>query len=335
MSSSSSKPVLRTSAYGHPWESVGPFILTGHHVDLYPRGDGHLGPGHPRSGDDRWSMYHGTDVPGFPAHPHRGFETVTYVRRGLVDHADSAGGAARYGHGDVQWLTAAAGLQHGEMLPLVDTENDNPLEMFQMWLNLPAEDKSAPPDLKMLWAEEIPHVRASGIDVTVIAGAIGDVRALEPTRRSWASRPGTDVAIWHLQLEPGARWTVPPADEPASVRALFVVEGEDLAVGDAVSVGRGARVDLRPDAAAALGAGPRQIEALMLQGVPIGESLAVRGPFVMNTEAELDAAYREFRATQFGGWPWPSTAQTHGAEPSRFVRTADGSTERPPSTSAA
>lgn len=327
--------VIRTSTYGHPWESVGPFILTGHHVDLYPRGNGHLGPERPPTRDDRWSMYHGADVPGFPAHPHRGIETITYVRRGLVDHADSAGNAARYGHGDVQWLTTASGLQHGEMFPLAETEHDNPLEMFQVWLNLPAEDKSAPPDLKILWAEQIPHITESGIDVTVIAGAIGDVHAPAPTPRSWASRPETDVAIWHLRLEPGARWTLPPTDEPATVRSLFVVDGQELSIGDTGPVGPGTRVDLRADVAAPLAAGSRRVEALMLQGVPIDEPVAARGPFVMNTEAELDAAYREFRETQFGGWPWPTTAQTHGADPSRFVRTAGGITERPPSPAAA
>ena len=94
------------------------------------------------SATDGWSMYHGLVVPGFPGHPHRGFETVTYVRTGVIDHADSLGAAARFGRGDVQWLTAGKGIQHSEMFPLLDPDGPNPLELFQIWLNLPSAVRS-------------------------------------------------------------------------------------------------------------------------------------------------------------------------------------------------
>src|SRR6185437_7469197 len=136
-------------------------------------------------------MYHGRTVPGFPQHPHRGFETVTIVRRGHIDHADSLGAAARFGAGDVQWLTAGGGIVHAEMFPLLDREGPNPLELFQIWLNLPAADKLVEPYFTMFWDGQIPVVRAVDADgrvteVTVIAGAFGGSRAPAPPPDSYA-----------------------------------------------------------------------------------------------------------------------------------------------------
>src|SRR5688572_29421912 len=130
-------------------------------------------------------MYHGRTVPGFPAHPHRGFETVTVVRRGLLDHSDSLGAAARYGDGDVQWLTAGKGIVHAEMFPLLRPDAPNPVELFQIWLNLPRADKLAEPHFSMLWSAAIPRLAerdAEGrpVEVTVVAGRLGEVRPPAP-----------------------------------------------------------------------------------------------------------------------------------------------------------
>ena len=152
-------------------------------------------------------MYHGTKVPGFPMHPHRGFETVTIVKKGFVDHHDSVGASGRYGNGDVQWLTTGSGCQHAEMFPLVSMEEENPLELFQIWLNLQAKDKFTKPAYKMLWAEDIPEITVGDdygpkAKVTVIAGSYNDVKGLEPNPASYASNPQGHVNILMIDMDP-------------------------------------------------------------------------------------------------------------------------------------
>ncbi len=143
--------VLKIKPLGFPWATRDPFLFCVYHADAYPEGDGAYAPAASLAGrnlgsdfqiKDGWRMYHGRTIPGFPVHPHRGFETVTVVRKGIVDHSDSLGGAGRYGHGDVQWMTAGKGIQHAEMFPLVNQDSPNPLELFQIWLNLPRKSTS-------------------------------------------------------------------------------------------------------------------------------------------------------------------------------------------------
>ena len=181
-------------------------------------------------------MYHGEEVPGFPAHPHRGFETVTVVIQGRLDHADSLGAAARYGDGDVQWLTAGSGIQHAEMFPLLKQEQDNPLELFQIWLNLPKKNKMVAPHFKMLWADTIPsgvHKDARGRETrfTVRAGELFGHRAPAPAPHSWASDPNNEVGIWNLELAPGAEVTLPAAGKGAPIsRSLYFHDGPSCAL---------------------------------------------------------------------------------------------------------
>jgi redox-sensitive bicupin YhaK (pirin superfamily) len=282
---------------------------------------------------DGWSMYHGVVVPGFPNHPHRGFETVTFVRKGLIDHADSLGAAARFGRGDVQWLTAGQGIVHSEMFPLLERDEPNPLELFQIWLNLPASDKLVEPYFTMFWADDIPTLTFTddggrSTTVTVIAGRLGDVAALPPPPNSWAARPESAVAIWHLHLEPGASWELPAVDAGGEVgRVLYVFEGDTLRV-DGDDVVNDTGVALRADQAVELVAGGSAVEALLLQGRPIAEPVAQYGPFVMNTEDEIRQAFADYQATQFGGWPWPDDAPTHGRDTGRFARHVDGRVEQ-------
>jgi redox-sensitive bicupin YhaK (pirin superfamily) len=326
---------------GTKWPTPDPFLFCVHHDDAYPAGNGALGPavslaGRPLGSDfsrrDGFSMYHGELVPGFPQHPHRGFETVTVVRRGLVDHADSLGAAARYGGGDVQWLTAGQGIVHAEMFPLLDASGPNPLELFQIWLNLPRESKFVEPHFSMLWRDTVPHritndAQGKKTELTLIAGAAPGLRAPSPPPpRSYAARREASVQIWTVRLEPGAEHVLPAAPRGAN-RTLYYFRGERMRIAGRQVAVRHA-IEVRADAALSLKNGPVESELLLLGGRPIGEPVVQRGPFVMNTPDEIRQAYADYRRTGFGGWPWPKSDPVHGAEPSRFARHADGRTER-------
>jgi redox-sensitive bicupin YhaK (pirin superfamily) len=336
-----SHAVLEARPLGFPWPCLDPFLFCVHHDDAYPEGNEHLGPaaslagraiGDDFAGNDGWRMYHGSVVPGFPQHPHRGFETVTLVRRGLIDHSDSLGATARFGHGDAQWLTAGEGIVHAEMFPLLDRVKSNPLELFQIWLNLPAADKMAPPHFAMLWDRDIPRSmfkdgEGRATEVAVVAGELGGRKAPPPPPRSWARRTDTEVAIWTIRMEPGASWILPATKRPDVARTLYFFRGPTLRVDDKDFRAHAALV-VRSDADLRLKAGDAECELLLLQGRPIGEPVAQQGPFVMNTRAELVRAFSDYQWTRFGGWPWPSDDPVHGREVGRFARHADGTIER-------
>jgi hypothetical protein len=334
--------VLRVQPLGFPWETIDPFLFCVYHDDAYPKGNAHMGPdaslagrniGQDFAGKDGWRMYHGETVPGFPSHPHRGFETVTVVRKGLIDHSDSLGATARFGGGDVQWLTAGRGIVHSEMFPLLKRDAANPLELFQIWLNLPAKSKMVAPHFTMLWSENIPHrvfadSDGATTDVSCIAGRLADVDApLSPPPDSWASQAEADVAIWTLKMAPGARWTVPAAAGANTRRQLYFFKGARVTV-DGQTVDKSAAIELRASADVELVNGDTTSEFLLLQGRPIGETVAQYGPFVMNTRAEIEQAFADYQRTQFGGWPWDDNAPVHGREPVRFAKHADGRVER-------
>jgi redox-sensitive bicupin YhaK (pirin superfamily) len=338
--------VIQTVPLGFQWATADPFLFCVHHLDFYPAGNAEFGPQgslvgrsigndfEPREG---WRMYHGSTVPGFPEHPHRGFETITFARQGYIDHSDSMGATARFGRGDVQWMTAGQGVVHCEMFPLLSADEPNTVELFQIWMNLPATDKMVEPHFTMFWGDSIPvhhHVDAAGraTDVTVIAGGYEGLVPHAPPPASWASRPEADAAIWHIVMAPGARIDLPPATGGAdTVRVFYVFEGSVTVDGD----GDGDRVDkdtgvvVDAEATAPLVAGSDGAEILMLQARPIGEPVAQYGPFVMNTQQEIEQAFADYRATGFGGWPWDRPDPVHGAAAGRFARHADGRHETP------
>ena len=331
----SDSPILETVQLGFPWTGLDPFIFTVHHLDRYPAGNAEQGPAAPLTGrqigmdfsyKDGWSMYHGDRVPGFPQHPHRGFETVTVVRRGYVDHSDSLGATARYGEGDVQWLTTGSGIQHSEMFPLIDTEGSNTLHLFQIWLNLPPKSKMVDAHFGMLWNEDIPTVETSGATVDVIAGSLDGHDAPAPPPNSWASQPGSDMAIWVISVKPGGTWTLPAHVEGLN-RMLHCYSGSAISI-----AGQAVRADIGLRLASHLpadihNAGTEPAEFLLLQGRPIGAPVIQMGPFVMNTSDEIQTAMLDYRRTQFGGWPWSGPAPVHDRSEGRFALHADGKVE--------
>jgi hypothetical protein len=330
------KSILSIQPLGFNWPTNDPFLFCVHHADAYPKGNARLGPEASLTGrnlgqdftlKDGWRMYHGETVPGFPAHPHRGFETVTIVLEGYVDHSDSHGAAGRYGQGDVQWMTAGSGLQHAEMFPLLNQQSPNPLELFQVWLNLPKANKFARPHYKMLWAEDIPRIRltdsqANTIEITLIAGRLREMQALAPAPDSWAADPENEVAIWIIELAPSAAWDLPPAEQIVN-RTLYFFAGTSLQVAGS-QVPAYHAVHLIADQPVTLKNGADPAHLLLLQGRPIAEPVAQYGPFVMNTYEEIQQAFAEYRRTQFGGWPWQRADPVHPVERGRFARYADG-----------
>lgn len=331
---------FQTGPLGFPWATRDPFLFCVHHLDGYPKGNSKLGPqaslagrnlGMDFEGKDGWRMYHGENVPGFPAHPHRGFETVTVARRGHIDHSDSLGATARFGQGDVQWMTAGRGIVHAEMFPLLASDQPNPVELFQIWLNLPAQHKMVEPHFKMLFAPKIPRQIARdsagrATEVVTVAGRFQHAEVPAPPPKSWAADPSNEVAIWTLRLEPQAHFRIPPAS-PGVERSLYFFAGDDLSI-DGHFLSEHAAIHFDGAPAVELENGAHPTELLMLQGRPIGEPVVQYGPFVMNTRAEIAQAMADYQRTQFGGWPWPSPEPVHPIDAGRFARHADGYVEK-------
>jgi quercetin 2,3-dioxygenase len=257
---------------------------------------------------------------------------VTVVLKGTIDHFDSLSAAARYSEGDVQWITAGSGLQHSEMFALLDRNEPNRLELFQIWLNLPRASKNARPHFEMLWRDQVPCkmlLDETGLttEATVIAGHLGNVKPLAPPPDSWANHPDTHVAIWIIKMAPNASWIL-PATAAGVNRTLYFYRGGSLRIGD-VSLESGHLVEVESERDVLLRNTGEPAELLLLQGRPIGEPVVARGPFVMNSLDEIQRAFAEFRRTQFGGWPWPSPAPVHPREALRFARYPDGRIEHP------
>ena len=314
-----------------PWQTQDPFLFCVYHLDHYPKGNGELGPADSLQGrnlgndftlKDGWRMYHGTTIPGFPAHPHRGFETITIANKGFCDHSDSLGAAGRFGEGDVQWMTAGSGVQHSEMFPLLHKDKENTLELFQIWLNLPQKSKFVDPHFKMLWHEDIPVLELEESIVKVIAGNFNNHSAPNPAPDSWASENENEVAVWLIHIYANGSITLPKAEKD-TIRTIYFYEGSTIEIsGESIQLNHGIEVEVSKEIK--LNAGNKDAKVLILQGKPIKEPVAKYGPFVMNSDEELQNAMDEFRLTQFGGWPWRYPDNVHETNRGRFAKYPDG-----------
>lgn len=335
------KAVLKTRPLGFQWETRDPFIFCVHHEDFFPAGNDLLGPmagleGRQLGNDfvvkDGWRMYHGKKVPGFPGHPHVGFETITVVREGFVDHSDSLGAAGRYGNGDVQWMTAGKGVQHSEMFPLLKQDGPNKLQLFQIWLNLPASGKKAEPHFKMLWSEKVPRftetdANGKATEVEVMVGTFKNRRSQDAPPASWAANADNDVAVYTLKLAPGAVFTLPATPKGVD-RSIYLYKGYSIDVSGEKLKGYHV-ADLADKMDIELVNSDAISEILVMQGRPINEPVVQHGPFVGNSRNDIQQAFLEYNKTQFGGWPWPEFEYVHPKEKGRFALYPDGRKETP------
>jgi redox-sensitive bicupin YhaK (pirin superfamily) len=236
-----------------------------------------------------------TDKPrGVGTHPHRGFETVTIVYKGEVEHRDSTGKGGVIGPGDVQWMTAAAGILHKEFHSEAFTRKGGPLEMVQLWVNLPAKDKNTAPGYQTLLDRDIPSA--------ALPNGAGTLRVIAGTYdgKRGPARTFTPIDVWDVRLNQGgiASFTLPEGHTVAVV----VLKGTAQVNGDAVA--REAQLVLldRKGGEIALEASG-DASLLILSGVPIDEPVVMHGPFVMNTADEIRQAMADFQSGKFGDIP--------------------------------
>ena len=320
---------------GVPWPTQDPFLFCVHHLDHYPAGNEHMGIdkelllgrsiGSDFDPNHEWRMYHGSSVPGFPAHPHCGFETITFVRQGYIDHSDSLGAAARFGEGDVQWMTAGSGVQHSEMFPLLNKKESNSLELFQIWLNLPKKAKSVPPYFQMLWEHEIPKFNLNGVKIELIYGSLESLIQQKCPPDSWAAETENELCVAHFQMDEATEISI-PSSKNSVIKSLYLYEGGIEINKQLITEAHQIILDSSKTYTIC---SKQKSKILLLQSKPINEPVAKYGPFVMNEQNEINQKINEFRLTFFGGWPWSKNDHTHSSSLERFAKYPDGKTQKP------
>jgi len=330
------KVIKKQTPIDFQWPTQEPFLFCVHHYDNYPAGNQNHGldakhfSGRNMGSDfvpkDGFRIYHGSEIPGFPVHPHRGFETITIVRKGYVDHADSLGAAGRYGEGDVQWMTAGSGVQHSEMFPLLHKDKENTLELFQVWLNLPKKNKMVPADFKMLWANEIPQIDEDKVSVSLINGEFNGKKNFNAPEKSWAASPENEVNILLVKMEKDGIFKLRPSKNKTN-RSFYLFEGKGIELNGKSIENKNA---LFIESSEELIVKANDVtEFLILEAAPIGEPVVQHGPFVMNTVGEIKQTMIDYQNTQFGGWNWERHDMIHGPKIERFAKYPNGKIVKP------
>jgi hypothetical protein len=223
---------------------------------------------------------------GFPWHPHRGIETITYVTKGDVEHGDSLGNTGVISSGDVQWMTAGSGIIHQEM-PKGDA--NGAMHGFQLWANLPAAQKMMTPRYRGITADQIPAVElANGVQVKVIAGSIGGAKGS-------MDDIVIDPEYFDCTVPTGQTFT--HETDPAYTAFIYVIGGKGST--DSQAIENGTLVLFDAGDHVAISAANEPLRLLLLTGKPLNEPVAWRGPIVMNTQAELETAFREYHEGTF------------------------------------
>ena len=314
-----------------PWPTSDPFLFCVHHKDNYPKANDNMGPNEKLDGRNigsdfsnlnGWSMYHGDKIPGFPRHPHRGFETITIVDKGLIDHSDSLGYSARYGDGDVQWLTAGNGIQHSEMFPLLDKKQSNSIDFFQIWINLKSENKRVSPNFSMFWKGEIPKVieydnSKLKTEIQVIAGIYKQEVAPKPPPNSWANEKQNYVNIWKIKMDDKAQFIMPKVEDGVS-RRLYFYQGNRISINNQ-NINHESIIEIDNFDEISISSIEGEACILLLQARPIDESVVKYGPFVMNTREEIQEAFNDYNKTGFGDWTWSDDGPVHGNKYEKFA----------------
>lgn len=336
-------PVIKTQYLKLHWDTEDPFVFVSHHKDDYPKGNAQQAPplehiaGRNLGRDYKqlfgFRMYNGKVVPGFPMHAHWGYETITVPEVGFIDHFDSFGNQGRYGFGDVQWVSAGSMYLHDEMYPLAYDDRPNPNNITQIMLNLPLKDKGSPPEVRMMWSENIPVVEkkddnGNGYSVKIIAGSFDGVDALPPNDISWASRKEHHVTILLIRMSPGSEIILPAVSSTMN-RNLYFVDGTTVKINDA-EYEYSQRLKLRGDESITLVNGDADGVFWLLEGEPINEKMASFGPIILDNDKNVREALNHIRENEFDNWPWDLIDKFHPKGTERFIRYSDGREERPP-----
>lgn len=328
-------PVLREMVADLHWDIDDPFVFASHHFDLYPVGNERQAP--PKEEVDRkdlgndyyklfgYRLYTSKMTPGFQLHSHWGYETITLVPQGYVDHFDSLGNQGRYGYGDMQWITAGGRYHHCEMYPLVHQDRKNPQLVTQIMINLPLSEKDTPPEVHTVWKEDLTEFQENGCTFTLLAGTFAGRTAAVPSRRSWAADPAHHVTILRVLMPPGTSFTLGRTE--AANRNIYLTEGGATVAGKAYRPAT--RLKLRPDREVEIVMGDKESEVWLLEGDPIGEKQSRWGPVILGSDAEVRKAVNIIRQKEMDEWQWDFVNQKQPLGTERFYRSADGTEIRP------